>query len=58
MGYTTEIKTLKTFRVKDELKIVLIKTINKFKSKEEPGTELDKKDVIDILAQLISSQVR
>jgi len=54
-GFKTlkEQKEFKTSRAKSELTIYLLKTINDFKSKEEPEITLTKKDVEQVLVQML-----
>lgn len=42
-------------RAKMELRVELVKKLNKFKSKEEPDIKLNRVDKIGVLADLISS---
>lgn len=49
-----EIKQLKKYRAKTELKIKLLKVLNEFKSEEEPNVELNETDIINVLSSIIS----
>jgi hypothetical protein len=54
-GFKTlkEQKEFKTMRAKSELAIYLYKTLNDFKSKEEPEITLTKKDVEQVLVGML-----
>ena len=54
-GFKTlkEQKEFKTMRAKSELAIYLYTTINKFESKEEPDIKLTKRDVEQVLADML-----
>jgi hypothetical protein len=48
-----EIKELQKFRVKNELKIKLLRVISKYKSKEEPHIMLSNDDIVNVLSSMI-----
>lgn len=52
-----ELKDLKKWRAKSELQILLQKVVNGFESKEEPDVELSSSDVVDVLAEMIKSNL-
>lgn len=49
-----ELKEFQKSRVKEELKIKILRTIHKFKSKEEPHIMLSNDDVINVLSSIIT----
>lgn len=51
-------KELRKWRVREELKIILLKTMSNFKSKEEPGTKLTQIDEQLVLSELLTRKLQ
>lgn len=51
---SNDVKNMRKFRAREELKLNLLTVIHKFKSVEEPKYEITNDDVINVLSSMIS----
>jgi hypothetical protein len=54
---TVNQKQIQTFRVREELKLTILKTIHNFKSVEEPKRKINSQDVTVALSELLHSKI-